>query len=322
MTFTEHKKIIAVIGSTGLQGGGLVRAILNDPTSPFVVRALTRDPTKEAAVALSAAGANVMKFDMDGPVDAMAQALEGVYGLFVVTNFWEHMDRAREMKQAQAVIQAGEKEGVQHYLWSTLEDTTLFFEQVPPEDRPPKIDGTYVPFFDAKGQTNQFFPQAKTTIIYTSAYLEDFYNFGWISDGVFVANLDSIKLPVIAVEDIGKSVYGVLKAGDRYRGETVYLATDRLTGDEFMEIASEVVGVEYQYKMVDRDTYANKIMPLVANMFEYMRQNPAYSAALDPVQAHQLTGGDYTTVRDFFARHKDKIAALGPNMEKTTETEE
>ena len=35
------KKVIAVVGATGMQGGGLVRAILADKGTEFTVRALT-----------------------------------------------------------------------------------------------------------------------------------------------------------------------------------------------------------------------------------------------------------------------------------------
>ena len=37
-----EKKIIAVMGATGAQGGGLVRAILEDADGPFAARAITR----------------------------------------------------------------------------------------------------------------------------------------------------------------------------------------------------------------------------------------------------------------------------------------
>ena len=47
------KKIIAVLGATGAQGGGLVRAILNDKNGGFAARALTRDPSSEKANALA-----------------------------------------------------------------------------------------------------------------------------------------------------------------------------------------------------------------------------------------------------------------------------
>ena len=122
MQITEPKKIIAVIGATGAQGGGLVRAILNDKeASPFSIRALTRNPNKETAEVLRQAGADVVAFDMDNsdPIE-MSKALENVYGLFVVTNYWEHFDQERESKQAKAVIRAGEIAGVKHYVWSTL----------------------------------------------------------------------------------------------------------------------------------------------------------------------------------------------------------
>ena len=59
------KKLITVVGGTGAQGGGLVRAILNDKNSPFRVRALTRDPKSEKAKALAAQGAEVMAANVD-----------------------------------------------------------------------------------------------------------------------------------------------------------------------------------------------------------------------------------------------------------------
>jgi len=39
----SEKKIIAVVGATGAQGGGLVRAIVNDQGGDFAARALTRN---------------------------------------------------------------------------------------------------------------------------------------------------------------------------------------------------------------------------------------------------------------------------------------
>ena len=55
-----EKKIIAVVGATGAQGSGLVRAILADPDGGFAVRALTRDTNSDKARALSALGAEVV----------------------------------------------------------------------------------------------------------------------------------------------------------------------------------------------------------------------------------------------------------------------
>ena len=59
------KKIIAVIGATGSQGGGLVRAILADPQGAFAVRALTRDPDGATAKELAAQGGEVVRANLD-----------------------------------------------------------------------------------------------------------------------------------------------------------------------------------------------------------------------------------------------------------------
>src|SRR6478736_3136641 len=85
----SDKKTIAVIGSTGAQGGGLVRAILADPERRFAVRAITRKTASDKARALAAAGAEVVAGDADDPT-SLERAFAGAHGAFLVTNFWEH----------------------------------------------------------------------------------------------------------------------------------------------------------------------------------------------------------------------------------------
>ena len=122
----SDRKIIAVIGATGAQGGGLARAILADPERRFGVRAVTRKPDSDKARALSAAGAEVVAADADDP-PSLERAFPGVHGAFVVTNFWEHFSPERELKQAAAMARATRAAGVAHVVWSTLEDTRLSF---------------------------------------------------------------------------------------------------------------------------------------------------------------------------------------------------
>ena len=61
----EQQKVIAVIGATGAQGSGLVRAILGDPNGGFKVRALTRNPGSDKGKELAAMGAEVVAADLD-----------------------------------------------------------------------------------------------------------------------------------------------------------------------------------------------------------------------------------------------------------------
>ena len=91
-TKKTDKKIIAVMGATGAQGGGLVRAILDDKTGGFAARAVTRDPNSDKAKALADAGAEVVAGNIDN-VKSLTKAFEGAYGAFCVTFYWEHMKR-------------------------------------------------------------------------------------------------------------------------------------------------------------------------------------------------------------------------------------
>ena len=95
-----QKKIITVFGATGAQGGGVAPAILNDPTSEFAVRAVTRDPGSDKAKALAVMGAEVVGGDIDD-AESIKSALKGAYGAFFVTFYWAHMNPDREIAEIQ-----------------------------------------------------------------------------------------------------------------------------------------------------------------------------------------------------------------------------
>ncbi len=84
------RKIIAVLGATGAQGGGLVRAIQANPDAGFIARAVTRDVNSAKAKALAALGADVVAADVDDAA-SLERAFAGAYGAFCVTFFWDHL---------------------------------------------------------------------------------------------------------------------------------------------------------------------------------------------------------------------------------------
>ena len=151
----SEQKIIAVTGATGAQGGGLVRAILADPSGQFKPRAITRHPKRPPAKALADAGAEVVAANVDDPT-SLRRAFEGVYGVFCVTFFWEHFSAEKEYTEAGYMAEAAKQAGVQHVIWSTLEDTRRFIPL--DDDRMPTLQGKYkVPHFDGKGEANAQF---------------------------------------------------------------------------------------------------------------------------------------------------------------------
>src|SRR5690242_16774664 len=144
----NETRVIAVIGATGAQGGGLAQAILNDPHGGFRCRAITRDPDKAGARALAARGAEVVRADLED-VPSLTRAFTGAYGAYCVTNFWEHFSADREKAQARNLADAARAAGVQHVIWSTLEDTRSLMAE--DDARMPMLQGQYrVPHFDAK----------------------------------------------------------------------------------------------------------------------------------------------------------------------------
>lgn len=282
------KKIIAVVGATGAQGGGLVRAILDDPAGDFAVRAITRDADSDKAVELANLGAEVVAADLDDRA-AIRAAFEGAYGAFCVTFFWEHMSPDTEIAQAGNMARAARDADLEHVIWSTLEDTRRW---VPLDDgRMPTLMGKYkVPHFDAKGEADELFTAVgvPTTFLLTSFYWDNLIHFGSGpkrgEDGklVFVLPMEDKKLPGIAAEDIGKCALGIFKAGRQYIGNTIGIAGDHLTGEQMAAALTSALGEEVRYQPVTPEAYRGFGFPGaddLANMFQFKRDFEEYFCA-------------------------------------------
>jgi len=295
-----EKKLIAVVGATGAQGGGLVRAIMSDKSGGFAARALTRKVDSDKAKELAWLGADVVVADLDD-VESLNRAFAGAYGAFCVTNFWEHLSPEKEFAQAKNMAQAAKHAGLKHVIWSTLEDTRQW---VPLSDtRMPTLMGKYkVPHFDAKGEANRVFTElgVPTTFLLTSFYWENMIYFGMGPkkgpDGKMAITLpmDDKKLPGIAVEDIGTCALGIFKKGQEYIGKTVGIAGEHLTGAQMAAALTKALGQEVRYNAVPPEVYRTFGFPGaddLGNMFQFKRdfesyfcgaRNPAFARSLNP----------------------------------------
>jgi uncharacterized protein YbjT (DUF2867 family) len=273
-----EKKVIAVFGATGAQGGGLVRAIVAAGGSPFVARAITRKPDSDKGRALAKLGVEVVAGDADDP-PSLDRALAGAYGAYCVTNFWEHFSAEREGAQAAALARATRKAGVRHVVWSTLEDTR---ERVALSDaRLPTLQGKYkVPHFDAKGEADRIFAAeaAPTTYLLAAFYWENFIYFGMgprkgEGDALVLAlPLGGVKLPGIAAGDIGKCAFGIFRAGTGTVGQRIGVTGDILSGDEMAAKMGRALGKKVEFQDVPFDIYRGLGFPGaddLGNMFEY-----------------------------------------------------
>jgi uncharacterized protein YbjT (DUF2867 family) len=274
--------VLVVVGATGAQGGGLARAVLDDASHRFALRAVTRKPGSDQARALASRGAEVVYGDSDDAA-SLRRAFAGAYGAYCVTSFWEHRSPQREYSQAAAMADAARCAGLQHVIWSTLEDTRRW---IPLGDRRmPDLMGPYkVPHFDAKGEADAEFLRlgVPTTFLLTSFYWDNFLDFPGTRlrrhagrPWSLTLPMDDKRLPGIAAEDIGRCAYGVFTAGAGYVGRRIGIAGEHLTGIELAERMGRALGEDVRYLSISSEEYARLDVPNaaeLANMFQFKRE--------------------------------------------------
>jgi len=311
-----EKKIIAVVGATGAQGGGLVRAIMKDKGGEFTARALTRDVNSGKAKALAALGAEVVAADIDD-VESLKKAFAGAYGAYCVTFFWAHFSPEKEIAEARRLAEAAKQAGVQHVIWSTLEDTRKW---VPLSDgRMPTLMGNYkVPHFDSKGEANQVFTEigVPTTFLLTSFYWDNMISFGMGPkkgpDGKLAITLPmgSKKLPGIAAEDIGKCAYGIFKKGRGLVGKTVGIAGQHLTGAQMAAALGKALGQDVHYNAVEPAVYRGFGFPGaedLGNMFQFKRDFEDYFCGARDLEFARSVNPSLQTLDQWLEQNKGRI---------------
>jgi uncharacterized protein YbjT (DUF2867 family) len=319
-----EKKIIAVVGATGAQGGGLVRAVLADPEGPFTARALTRNADSAKARELAAQGVEVVEADLDDEA-SLRKAFDGAYGAFVVTNFWvartpeEEKARTRaemELAQAAAAARAAKDAGLRHVVWSTLEDTRPHFERLGSDV--PTVLGRYkVPHFDAKGEANAFFSDlgVPTTFLQTSFYYEAFL----MGQGphrdendelVLTLPMAGSKMALIAADDIGKTALGVFRRGDDFIGKTVSIAGTLATGEELAAKFTAALGEKVVYRPLTHDELRKSGQPgavEVANTFQFYSEASEYFTGVRNPDLVRDLNPALQSLDDWLQEHKTEI---------------
>ncbi|KAJ6488348.1 hypothetical protein DFH09DRAFT_1377681 [Mycena vulgaris] len=106
--------LTAVVGATGTQGGGVVKALAE---SDKAYRELAKLGVEVIAVSLLVEN----KY-------AIYKALAGADIAFLITNFWEHVNANREIAEGKLLIDAAKAGGVSRIVWSGLLSVTELSE--------------------------------------------------------------------------------------------------------------------------------------------------------------------------------------------------
>ncbi|KAM4632263.1 nmrA-like family domain-containing protein 1 [Discoglossus pictus] len=264
-------KKIVVFGATGAQGGSVVKALLEDGT--FSVRAVTRDPKKEAALKLSQAGADVVAANMDD-VKSVEAALSGAYGAFVVTNFWEHFSKDKEIKQGKLIADVSKRLELKHVVYSGLENVKKLTAG--------KLD---VLHFDGKGEVEEYFRSINVpmTSVRLPSYYENLLTFfkpQKSEDGTtytLAIPMGDVLLDGMSVADLGHMVLSILKSPSEYVGKDIGLSTEKLSVEQYAEIMSKATGKTIKDAKILPEVYEKLGFPgaeELANMFRFYMLKP------------------------------------------------
>ena len=250
-------------------------------------------------------------------IESLKKVFSGAYGIYGVTNFWEHFSPEKETKQANNIAEAAKETGAEHVIWSSFEDTR---DNVPlNDDRMPTLMGNYkVPHFDSKAEANKIFTNlgVPTTLLFTSLYWDNFIYFGMGpkpgQDGVLAITfpMGNKKLPGITAEDIGKCAYGIFKAGSKYINKTVVIAGEHLTGGDMANAFTKAIGQKVVYNDVPAEIYRGFGFPGaedLGNMFQYKRDFNEDFCGIRDINVCKELNPSLQSFNDWLAANKDRI---------------
>jgi len=245
ITQSNNKKLIAVIGATGQQGGGVVRAL--QASGQFKVRALSRNPGKHRELA-----EEVVQADLDRP-ESLQAAFEGAHGVFLVTNFWEA--GTDELKQATTAVRAARAAGVKHFVWSTLPDVEAISSgrfEVPHFTGKAKIDRIVqeAGFVNHTFVIAPFFYQNLVGVMAPQKQTDG--SLGWALP--LDPNVRSIHMGDIG--ELGSIVAGAFAHPDRAgNGEYLALVGDFMSFNEIVDTLNRQ-GHEFSFKHIPKEVFA------------------------------------------------------------------
>ncbi|KAF7371063.1 NmrA domain-containing protein [Mycena sanguinolenta] len=252
MTITQANSapLIAVVGATGAQGRSVIKA-LAESDKPYRIRGFTRDVTKAAAEELKKQGVEMVA------VNLVVENKENVYRAFVgadyaflLTNFWEHANKEKEISEGKLLIDAAKAAGVKGIIWSGLVAVS-------------KISGgkhPYVDHFDGKADITEYGRASGVPFVdvqaglYATNFLANPSMLGKQPDGTYAiawAIRPDTVLPIIDIEhDYGLYVRRVLEQPVFPDGEAVYTTSENITVAEMARQLAETTGKTVVYKQI------------------------------------------------------------------------
>jgi uncharacterized protein YbjT (DUF2867 family) len=280
------KELVLVSGATGKQGGAIARELVD---AGWPVRVMTRHPEGEAASALAALGAEIVRADLDDEA-SLREALDGAWGAVGVQNTWE-AGVEKEEEQGKRFARAAKAAGVQHLLYQSVGSAHR---------------DTGIPHFDNKWRVEQTIGELELpswTVLRPVFFMENLLS-PWFLPYIQQGNLalgiaPDTRLQMIAVRDIGKYGLRVFERHDALNGRSIDIAGDELTGLEAAAVLSDVSGRQIGFHQVpiDQVRAGSEEFAIMYEWFDAV----GYDADIDGI-ARELDVRP-TTFREWAAEH-------------------
>ncbi|KAJ7325526.1 NAD(P)-binding protein [Mycena albidolilacea] len=260
ITHAQSAPLVAVVGATGLQGGSVIKA-LAESDKLYRIRGFTRDATKAAAEALKKQGVEVVAVNLVVENrEEVYKAFVGADYVFLVTNYWEHVNQAREISEGKLLIDAAKAAGAKGIIWSGL---------VPVR----QISGgkySKVLHFDSKAQVADYGRASSVPFVdvqagfYATNFVGPFPLLAKQPDGTYAlpwAARPSTVVPVIDIEhDYGLFVRRVLEAPVFPDGQTVYTASEDISAEDMARQIAEITSQKVVFKQITPEDAAQKFI--------------------------------------------------------------
>lgn len=284
-TKNHDRKTVLVTGATGTQGGAVARELIE---RGYIVRGLTRNTESARAQAMSNLGAEMIRGDFDDAA-SLASAMNGVYGVFVVTNFWEH-GYDTEVQHGKQLADAALQAKVQH----------LVFTSVAGADA-----NSGIPHFESKGEVESYLRNSGVnfSIVRPVEFMDNVhYDREDILSGKFSDPRDPGKSHQwIAASDIGFFVGEAFDNPDDWIGRTLEIAGDELTIGDFIDVLSTTFGIEVKQQQLTWNAYQEQNGAEMTGMMRWFNDS-GYEADIDALRSEYpdlLTYQEYLEGEDW-----------------------
>ncbi|KAL1916178.1 uncharacterized protein VTP21DRAFT_6182 [Calcarisporiella thermophila] len=306
---SPSKPIIVVCGATGTQGGSVINSLLQQ-SDKYHLRAITRNPDSKNAKELEKKGVELIQGDLNKE-DDLTRAFSNAYGVFAVTNYYDHSlkNHVQEEEQGKLIADVAKKMGVQHFIFSALEDAKEVSK------------GKYSKVYHFNGKAHVLEHIKKIGLPYTGVRIAYYYenNLGSLGpqkqeDGSYVFKSmfrPTTKVPMVSASmDIGPVVVQILANREQYLGKTLDVTSEAYTIPEVTEIMAKVAGHPIKYQYVSPQELPKEIPFLASNedlreMFEYINDFGLFSGA--NIKESRIVGIKYLTFEEFLRKINWKL---------------